>query len=119
MPKAHEWSKDLRELLIKYHSDGDSICTILKKANLRYSIVHYITKKWNQTGTVINRVDRDRKRLTTNHIDHIIHRKIISNRRKSTDDVVIELKNEYGISINAQSIRNRMHEIGYRRCTTR
>ena len=35
-----------------------------------------------------------------------------SNRRKSVREMVAELKSEYGITINAQTVRNRMHEAG-------
>ena len=68
---------------------------------------------------MINRNGRGRKRLTTSHIDRIIRRRMISNRRKSAREMVAELKSEYGITINAQTVRNRMHEAGYRGCVAR
>ncbi|CAF3390362.1 unnamed protein product [Rotaria socialis] len=80
MPKNCEWSTDLRKLVLKHHMDGDSIGTIATKVLLGRSTIHYIFKKWHQTGLVINRQDRGRKRNTTSRVDRIIHRKIISNR---------------------------------------
>ena len=119
MPKEHEFSINLRKLVIEHYSDGNSIRTISQKVKLPHSTVQYIIKKWNQTGSVINRNGRGRKRLATSQIDRIIHRRMISNRRKSANEMAIGLKNECGITINAQTIRNRMHEVGYRGCVAR
>jgi len=119
MRKVREWSSDLRQLVIKHHSNGDSIRTIANKIYLSRSTVHYIIKKWNQTGSVINRVGRGRKRHTTSHIDRIIHRTMISNRRKAASDMALELKTNYQVSISSQTVRNRMHEAGYRGCVAR
>ncbi|CAF4789727.1 unnamed protein product [Rotaria sp. Silwood2] len=119
MPKVREWSSDLRQLVIKHHSNGDSIRTIATDLYLARSTVHCIIKKWKQTGSVINRIGRGRKRLTTSRVDRIIHRKLISDRRKAALDVALDLKNDYQTSISPQTIRNRMHEIGYKGCIAR
>ncbi|CAF3935129.1 unnamed protein product [Rotaria sp. Silwood1] len=113
MPKSREWSYDLRQLVIKHHRNGDSIRDIVKKVDLPRSTVHSIIQKWNATGSIINRIGRGRKRLTSSRIDRIIHRKIISNRRTSASRVSLDLKNNYETDMTPQTIRNRMHEIGY------
>ncbi|CAM2719031.1 unnamed protein product [Rotaria socialis] len=95
MPKTCEWSSDLRELVIKHHLNGDSIRTIVKKVDLSHSTIHSIIKKWNDTGSVMNRLGRGRKRHTTSRVDRIIHRTIISNRRKAAPDVAIDLKRDH------------------------
>ena len=66
-----------------------------------------------------NLIGRGRKRLTSSRIDRVIHRTIISNRRNSASNVAMDLKNNYQTSITPQTIRNRMHEIGYRGCIAR
>lgn len=119
MPKKREFSSDLRQLIIAHYSDGDSIRTISNDVKVSHSTVHYIIKKWKQSELVINRNGRGRKRLTTSHIDRIIHRRMISNRRKSAKDMASELRHEYEITISPQTIRNRMHEAGYRGCVAR
>ncbi|CAF4960570.1 unnamed protein product, partial [Rotaria magnacalcarata] len=67
------------------------------------STIHSIIKKWNETGSVMNRLGRSRKRHTTSRVDRIIHRTIISNRRKAAPDMAIDLKREHKISITAQT----------------
>ncbi|CAM4989096.1 unnamed protein product, partial [Rotaria socialis] len=47
------------------------------------------------------------------------HRKLISNRRMAASNMALDLKNNYETSISPQTIRNRMHEIGYRGCVAR
>ncbi|CAF3709059.1 unnamed protein product [Rotaria sp. Silwood1] len=119
MAKTHEWSSDLRQLVIKHYSNGDSIRTITKKVHLSSSTVHYIINKWNHTGSINNRHGRGRKRKTTSHIDRIIHRNMISSRRKPASDVALDLAINHQVSVSPQTIRNRMYEIGFRGCIAR
>ena len=44
---------------------------------------------------------------------------MISNRRKSAREMATELKSEYGITINVQTVRNRMRTAGYVRCAAK
>ena len=62
-----------------------------------------------------NLIGQGRKRLTSSRID----RTMISNRKNSASNVAMDLKNNYQTSITPQTIRNRMHEIGYRGCIAR
>ncbi len=62
MPKICEWSIDLRQLVVKHHLNGDSIREITKKTYVPRSTVYCIIKKWNKTGSVVNRLGHGRKR---------------------------------------------------------
>ena len=104
MPKNCEWNTDLRQIAIKHHCNGDSIRNIAKKIDLARSTVHLIIQKWNKAGSVISRIERGRKRLTSSRIDRIIHRKIISNRRSVASDMAIDTKNNYQILMTPQTI---------------
>ena len=55
---------------------------------------------------------RGRKRKTTATVDRFIQRKIKVDRRKSALSVKVELENELSVIIHANTVRNRMHEIG-------
>ena len=54
---------------------------------------------------------RGRKRKITATVDRFIQRKIKDNRRKCALSVRVELENELGVIIHANTVRNRMHEI--------
>ena len=109
----------MRQLVIKHHYNGDPIRTIAKIVDLPRSTVYSIILKWNATDSVNNLIERGLKRLTSIRIDRIIHRIIMSNPRNSASNVAMDLKNNYQTSITPQTIRNRMHEIGYRGCIAR
>ena len=55
---------------------------------------------------------RGRRRKTSIHTDHILQRKIETNRRKSTASVKAELENELKVIISESTIRRRLHEVG-------
>ena len=55
---------------------------------------------------------RGRKRKTTATVNRFIQHKIKVDRRKSALSVKVELENELGVIIHANTVRNRMHEIG-------
>ena len=61
----------------------------------------------------MNLSGRGRKRKTTASVDRIIQRKIKLDRRKSAPTVKAEIKRELGITVRANTIRNRLHEIGW------
>ena len=67
----------------------------------------------------MNRNSRGRKRSTTGHIHRIVYRRIISNCLKLVREMATEIKSEYRITTDAQTIRNRMREAGYRDCVAR
>ena len=55
---------------------------------------------------------RGHKRKTTTSIDRLILHKIKSNRRILAHAVKAEIESELGISLHANTIRNRAHEAG-------
>ena len=60
----------------------------------------------------LNLSGRGRKRKTTASVDRIIQRKIKLDRRKSVPIVKAKIKKELGVVVHANTIRNRLHEIG-------
>ena len=60
----------------------------------------------------MNLSGRGRKRKTTASVDRIIQRKIKLNRRKSAPTVKAEIEKQLGVIVHANTIRNRLHEIG-------
>ena len=111
-PKKKEHGNDLRTLVIQHHQNGDSQREIAAKTLLPRETVRYIIKKYKQTKCVGNLFGRGRKRKTTETLDRLIVRKVKSDRRKSANAVKVEVETELGISLHANTIRNRIHEAG-------
>ena len=88
-----EYSSDLYELAIKYFLNGDSEREIAKKALIPRDSVHYIIAKYKSTRCIGNLMGRGRRRKTSIHTDHILHRKVKTNRRESVASVKAELEN--------------------------
>lgn len=112
VPKKKEHSDDLRALVIKHHQNGDSQRAIAAKVLLPRETVRYIIRKYKQTKCIGNLFGRGRKRKTTMTTDRLIVRKIKANRRISAHAVKIEIEKELGITLHANTIRNRAHEVG-------
>ena len=68
--------------------------------------------KYKSTNCIGNIIGKGRKRKTATHTDHVIERKIKTNRRISSSSVKVELQNELNITISETPIRHRAHEVG-------
>jgi transposase len=112
-PKKREHSTDLRSLVIEHFLHGDSYAVIAKKVLIPRPTVQSIIQKYKRTKCIVNLPGRGRKRKTTAVVDRIIQRKIKVDRRKSTSVVRSEIENELGVSVHTNTIRNRLHEIGF------
>lgn len=111
-PRRKEHSSDIRFLVLKHFENGESYATIAKKTLLPRSTVQYIIKRYKETKCILNKKGRGRKRKTSAAVDRIIQRKIKADRRKSASSVKEELEKELGITIHANTVRNRLHEVG-------
>lgn len=112
-PKKKEHSTDLRSLVIEHFLNGDSYAIIASKVLIPRSTVQYIIEKYKKTKCIANLSGRGRKRKTTAAVDRIIQRKIKVDRRKSASAVKSEIEKELSVSLHANTVRNRLHEIGF------
>ena len=71
-----------------------------------------ITNKYKRTNCIGNLFSRGRKRRTTTTTDRTILHIPKKDWRTSAEKVGAEIKKQLDISLSAQSIRNRAHEIG-------
>ena len=74
--------------------------------------VQSIIKIYKRTKCILNLSGRGRKRKTTASVDRIIQRKIKLDRQKSAPTVKAEIEKELVVIVHANTIRNRLHEIG-------
>ena len=110
--KTREHSYGIRETVIKHFLNGDSEHGIASKVLLSRNSVHYIIAKYKKTKCIGNILGRGRKRMTTEHLDRLIQRKVKADRRKSAASVKVEVENELGIKVSEQTVRRRLHEVG-------
>ena len=107
-----EYSNDLREIVIKRFLNGDSERETARKVLILRISVHYMITKHKSTNCIGNIIDRGRKRKTEIRTDHVIQRKIKTNRCISSSSVKGELQNELNITISETTIRRRAHKVG-------
>ena len=74
--------------------------------------VRYIIQKYKTTKCIGNLFGRDRKRKTSSATDRMIVRNSKSKRRISAHVVKAEIEVELGMTLDANTIRNRAHEAG-------
>ena len=110
--KRKEHSNDFRSLVIKHFQNGDSQRKTATKTLLLREMVRDIINKYKRTKCIGNLFDRGRKEKTTTTTDPTIQRILKKDRRTSPEKVAAETKKQLDISLSAQSVRNRAHEIG-------
>ena len=111
-PKKKEHSNELRSLIIKRYQNGDSQREIASNMLVPREIVCYIIQRYKATKCIRNLFGRGRKRKTSAATDRMIVSKIKFNRRISAHVVKAEIEVELGMTLNANTIRNRAHEAG-------
>ena len=110
--KTKEWSDDIRELIISHRQDGKSIREIVRMVKVPRSTVYDIIMKHEATGSVKNRPRSGRKRAISKRADRTIQQTILKDRRLSAKSLVEKIKNDFGVTVCPQTIRNRLYEIG-------
>ena len=111
-PKNKEHSGDIRSLVIEHFFNDDSYAMIAKKVLIPHPTVQSMIKKYKQTKCILNLGSRPKTKNYTASVDRIIQRKIKLDRRKSVPTVKAEIEKELGVIVHANTIRNRLHEIG-------
>ena len=107
-----EYPSDLCELVIKHLLNGDSELETAKKVLIPRNSLHCIIAKYKSTKSIGNLKGRGRRRKTSTHTNHILQRKVKTDRRKSTASVKAELENELKVIISESTVRRRLHEVG-------
>ena len=110
--KRKEHSNDFRSVVIKHFQNGDSQQKTAIKTLLPREMVRDVINKYKRTKCIGNVFDRGRKEKTTTTTDQTIQRILKKDRRTSPEKVPAEINKQLDISLSAQSIRNRAHEIG-------
>ena len=111
--KRKEHSNDFRSLVIKYFHNGDSQRKIAIKTVLPREMVVDIINKYKRSKCIGNLFDRGRKeKSTTTTTGRTVQRILKKDRRTSPEKVAVEIKKQLDISLSAQTVGNRVHEIG-------
>ena len=110
--KRKEYSNDFRSLVIKHFQNRNSQRKTAIKTLLPREMVRNIINKYKRTKCIGNLFDRGRKEKTTTTIDRTIQRILKKDGRTSPEKMAAEIKKQLDISVSAQNVRNRTHEIG-------
>ena len=70
--------------------------------------------KVSKTKCVQNIIGRGRQRKTTVQLDRVMQRRVKVDRRKSASSMKAEIESESAIVIFEQTVRCRLHEVGYK-----
>ena len=112
VPKRKAHRNDRRLLAIKHFQNGDSQREIATKTLLPWETVRDIINKHKRTKRISSVFCRGRKRKTTATIYWTIQRVLKKDRRTSAEKVAADIKKQLDMSLSAQSVRTRAHEIG-------
>ena len=102
-----------RHIVATLHLEGNSQRKIVAKTGFAKSTVHSLLKKYYETGTVVNRPGRGRKRKTTPLKDRILTREMRKDRKLSAYSLADSSAELIAIPISDSTIRRRMRELGF------
>ena len=111
-PRKKDHSKDLRSLIVKHHQNRDSHLEVSSNVLFPPETIRYIVRKYKETKCIGNVFGCVRKRKTADATDRLIVCKIKSNRRLSAHKVKTKIESELRISLNVNTIPNRVYEAG-------
>ena len=112
MAKTGEIPRRMREQIILLHTEGQSTRKIGTRLSLRHTTVQYIIKKYKRSGHIANAARKGRPRKTSQRTDRYISQLVRKERPSSASNLATKVEKATGSHVCAQSIRNRLHEVG-------
>lgn len=118
MVKKQELSEDLRQRLVRTHSEGKGYKAISKQYDVRVSTVQSIINKHKRFNTGKNLSGRGRKHTVSPELHRKICREVNTN-PQTTTKVLIETLDQTGTKVSRSTIERVLHRGGRPRCSGR
>lgn len=103
-----------RNLVVDLINQGSSYRKVEEMTGISFATVQSIYKKFKTHGTTADLVGRGRKRKTSSTMDRAILLNVKKNRFVSAIKIANDLKSNHGVKISDQTVRNRIHEAGFK-----
>ena len=116
MPPRPRLTMEDRVRDVVLHEEGYSCNKIAKRMKVARNTIQEIVRKYRETGSGMDRAGRGRKKITTTREDRIIKHFSLRNRRKTSNAMANDLKNEYNIKVSARTVRRRLQTSGLNYC---
>lgn len=110
---------DIRKLIVNLKNEGKSLSEIAGVVNRPRSSVQYVLQNYQKTKSLETTPGRGRKPKLTNRHSRLILREIKRNPKVSAPKLADSLSRYGNIEVNAQTVRNKIREKGYRGCVAR
>lgn len=111
--KSGELSSKCKDEIVRLFKQGLSYRCIGRKLRLSHSTVQYIIQKF-KNGSVDNKKHTGRKRVLTVRESREIVRQAAKNPKLSAPQLAEHIASYSGKTVTAQTVRNRLHEAGYK-----
>lgn len=108
-----------RNLVVDLVKQGKTYREVQKITGVAFTTVSNIMKKYKTFGTTDDVAGRGRKRKTSKAVDRNIIIHVKKNRFESAQKIAARIEESHGIIITPQTVRNRIHEQGFRGRTVR
>lgn len=114
-----EISVDVRELIIKYQSEGKSLREIGRLVGKSHATVQTVLKNYKTNGSLSSKQRSGRPKIFTPREEVLIERKIKKDPKLTASEIAAELLEETGKSCEANTIRRVLKRKGYHSRTAR
>ena len=118
-PPKKQLSKIKRAQIVALSGEGYSRVEIAGKMECSRNGVQTTIKRYKVTKSFENRKGQGRKKSTTAREDKSLKRVSLTDRRKSSSELVAELRKGANKNISARTVRRRLLEVGLKGCKTR
>ncbi|XP_065663017.1 uncharacterized protein LOC136085621 [Hydra vulgaris] len=113
MAKRYEIHDSVKKLILGHYKSGKGYKTISKIVHVKPNSVGNIIRSYKKMGTVKNLPRKERPAKTTQRIDREIIRKVEQDRELSAPKFAKDLQTDHGITVNPQTVRNRLKNQGF------
>ena len=112
MPPKKQLSEIKRAQIVALSGEGYSQVEIARKMECSRKGVQTTIKRYKETKSFKNRKGQSRKKSTTAWEDRSLKRASLADRRKSSSELAVELREAANKNISARTVRRRLLEVG-------
>ena len=110
---------DIKDLIIKMYNEGKSYGQISEIVSRPRSSVQYVVEKFKKSGLLQISPGRGRKKIIDLRLGRKIERMVKLDPKMSAVEIARIIKESENVALNAQTIRNFLHQCQYKACVPR
>lgn len=118
-PRGNELDEKTRETIVNLFKSGHSYTEISGNVNISRNTVAKVVQRYKKAGTVTNGRRPGRPNKFSDRTKRRMKQLIEGSRRRSAASIAEEISHSLNVTVSAQTVRNILHEDGFKGCIPR